>query len=228
MANKKNSNKNSRRNTTLKIIGIIAVIVLGIVLWRMGILDPSDFINASDISSSVTNVIDDIGSAVTSSGSTDNQGAKNDDVQSAPVSDPKADTEPDASAQVTETSEPENEPETQTSVIDENGTYSSKDEVALYIHTYGKLPSNFITKEEAESLGWSGGGLDKYAKGKSIGGDKFGNYEGLLPKAKGRVYTECDIDTMGASSRGAKRIVFSNDGLIFYTDDHYESFVQLY
>lgn len=112
--------------------------------------------------------------------------------------------------------------------IDEKGSYYSKDEVALYIHTYGKLPSNYITKAEAEKLGWSGGSLEKYAPGKAIGGDKFGNYEGLLPKKTGRTYTECDIDTNGASSRGAKRIVFSNDGLIYYTDNHYDSFTLLY
>ena len=108
--------------------------------------------------------------------------------------------------------------------IDEDGSYTSKEDVALYIHTYGRLPDNFITKKEAEALGWPGGGLEKYAPGKCIGGDRFGNYEGLLPKKSGRTYTECDIDTLGKSSRGAKRIVFSNDGLIYYTDDHYESF----
>ncbi len=112
--------------------------------------------------------------------------------------------------------------------IDKKGQYTSKDDVALYIHTYGTLPSNFITKKAAQALGWEGGSLEPYAKGKSIGGDTFGNYEGLLPKAKGRTYKECDIDTKGAKSRGAKRIVFSNDGLIYYTDDHYESFTQLY
>ena len=112
--------------------------------------------------------------------------------------------------------------------IDEDGSYTTKEDVALYIHTYGHLPNNFITKKEAEALGWSGGGLDDYAYGCSIGGNRFGNYEGLLPEANGRTYTECDIDTMHASKRGAKRIVFSNDGLIFYTDDHYESFTLLY
>ena len=113
-------------------------------------------------------------------------------------------------------------------VIDENGKYDTKDEVALYIHTYGHLPSNYITKKQAQNLGWSGGSLKKYAPGCSIGGDRFGNYEGLLPKAKGRTYTECDIGTMHSNSRGAKRIIFSNDGLIYYTDNHYESFTQLY
>jgi len=112
--------------------------------------------------------------------------------------------------------------------IDEDGAYTTKEDVALYIYTYGHLPDNFITKKEAEALGWSGGGLDDYAYGCCIGGNRFGNYEGLLPEADGRTYTECDIDTMHASKRGAKRIVFSNDGLIYYTDDHYESFTLLY
>lgn len=112
--------------------------------------------------------------------------------------------------------------------VEENGTYTGKEDVALYLHTYGKLPPNFITKSEAEKLGWSGGGLEGVAPGKCIGGDRFGNYEGLLPKASGRTYYECDIDTLGKSSRGAKRIVYSNDGLIYYTDDHYESFTLLY
>ena len=109
-----------------------------------------------------------------------------------------------------------------------DGSFSTKDDVALYIHTYGCLPPNFITKEEARDLGWEGGGLDDYAYGMCIGGDGFGNYEGLLPDASGRKWTECDIDTLHKNSRGAKRIVFSNDGLIYYTDDHYESFELLY
>lgn len=119
-------------------------------------------------------------------------------------------------------------PEAEKPVIDENGEYTTKDEVALYIHTYGHLPSNFITKKQAEALGWDGGSLEPFAPGKSIGGGYFGNYEGLLPDAKGRKWTECDINTRGKKSRGAERIVFSNDGLIYYTGDHYESFTLLY
>ena len=113
-------------------------------------------------------------------------------------------------------------------VLDEEGSYTTKEDVALYIYIYGHLPENFITKEEARKLGWEGGGLEDYAPGKCIGGDRFGNYEGLLPDAPGRKWTECDIGTLGKDSRGAKRIVFSNDGLIYYTDDHYESFELLY
>ena len=112
--------------------------------------------------------------------------------------------------------------------VREDGQYTSKEDVALYIHLFGHLPSNFITKKEATALGWTGGSLEPYAPGSSIGGDHFGNYEGLLPKKKGRSYYECDIDTKGKSSRGAKRIVFSNDGLIYYSGDHYEHFELLY
>ena len=113
--------------------------------------------------------------------------------------------------------------------VTEDGIYTSKDEVAEYIHLYGHLPDNFITKKEAKKLGWisSEGNLDEVAPGKSIGGDYFGNYEGQLPEEKGRDYYECDIDFTGGR-RGAKRIIFSNDGLIFYTEDHYTTFEQLY
>ena len=112
--------------------------------------------------------------------------------------------------------------------LDEDGIYTSKEDVALYIHLYGHLPNNFITKKEAQALGWTGGSLEPYAPGKCIGGSRFGNYEGALPDAPGRKYTECDIDTLGAKGRGAKRIVFSNDGLIYYTEDHYQTFELLY
>lgn len=118
--------------------------------------------------------------------------------------------------------------EPQEATLDENGVYTSKEDVALYLHLYGRLPHNFITKKEAQALGWSGGSLEPYAPGKCIGGGRFGNYESSLPQKQGRSYTECDIDTLGARSRGAKRIVFSNDGLIYYTGDHYETFELLY
>ena len=108
--------------------------------------------------------------------------------------------------------------------LDEDGSYTTKEDVCAYLLQYGHLPSNFITKQEAEALGWPGGSLEPYAPGKCIGGNRFGNYEGKLPKAKGRSYTECDINTLGKRSRGAERIIFSNDGLIYYTGDHYESF----
>lgn len=111
----------------------------------------------------------------------------------------------------------------------EDGAYSSKEEVAAYIYEFGHLPSNFITKKEAQELGWDNkeGNLWEVAPGKSIGGDKFGNREGLLPEKTGRQYYECDIDFEGGFRNG-KRIVYSDDGLIYYTEDHYESFELLY
>ncbi len=115
---------------------------------------------------------------------------------------------------------------TSEALLDEGGTYTTKDDVALYIHTYGKLPQNFMTKKQARKLGWSGGSLESFAPGMCIGGDYFGNYEGILPDDK--EYHECDIDTLGKKSRGAKRIIFSDDGYIYYTEDHYESFELLY
>ena len=118
--------------------------------------------------------------------------------------------------------------ESDSAQIHEDGTYTTKEDVALYIHTYGCLPSNFVTKDEAKQAGWEGGSLENYLPGKCIGGDRFGDREGLLPDVPGRTWTECDINTLGASSRGAERIVFSNDGLIYYTGDHYDSFEVLY
>ena len=143
--------------------------------------------------------------------------------------DPPSDPPEPAEAPTPEpTAAPTPEPTATPCPVSEDGEYWTKDDVALYIHLFGHLPKNFITKKAAQDLGWTGGSLDPYAPGCSIGGDYFGNYEKLLPKKKGRSYTECDIDTRGKKSRGAKRIVFSNDGLIYYTDDHYESFTLLY
>ena len=124
--------------------------------------------------------------------------------------------------------EPERPQETQapSSYLDPNGSYDSKRDVALYIHTYGCLPNNYITKRQAQALGWSGGSLERYAPGKCIGGDRFYNNEGLLPR--GHTYYECDIGTLGKSSRGAQRIVYSTDGLVYYTSNHYASFTLLY
>ena len=106
--------------------------------------------------------------------------------------------------------------------------YDDKDGVALYLHLFGELPPHFITKKEAQKLGWTSGEVEYYRTGAAIGGDYFGNYEGLLPKKKGRTYYECDIGTVGRKSRGAQRIIFSSDGLVYYTDDHYNTFTLLY
>ena len=117
--------------------------------------------------------------------------------------------------------------------LEEDGTYDSKDEVCAYLIRYHRLPDNYMTKKEARKLGWEGGSLDRLIPGRSIGGDFFGNYEGTLPEKDGREYHECDIDTIGSSGRGPKRIIYSGDDdneewNIYYTDDHYESFTLLW
>ena len=130
---------------------------------------------------------------------------------------------------VVEEMEQDVEQDPEETTVSEDGNYTAKEEVAEYIHLYGHLPSNYITKKEAKKLGWvsNEGNLDEVAPGMSIGGDYFGNYEGHLPEVDGRDYYECDIDFDG-SYRNEKRIVYSNDGLIYYTGDHYETFELLY
>jgi len=107
--------------------------------------------------------------------------------------------------------------------------YSTPDEVALYLHVFRELPPNFLTKQEARELGWvsSKGNLWDVAEGLSIGGDVFGNREGLLPDEDDRTWYECDVNYFGGY-REDERVVFSDDGLIYYTEDHYESFDMLY
>lgn len=121
------------------------------------------------------------------------------------------------------------EAEQNAETLEESGSYTSKEDVAAYIHQFGHLPDNFITKKEAKNAGWvsSKGNLSEAAPGKSIGEDRFGNYEGILPEKEGRQYYECDIDSDGGY-RGAKRIIYSDDGLVYYTEDHYETFELLY
>ncbi|MGP1485886.1 MAG: ribonuclease domain-containing protein [Campylobacter sp.] len=107
--------------------------------------------------------------------------------------------------------------------------YTSKDEVASYIYKFSQLPPNFITKKQARSLGWDpqNNYLSDVAPQKSIGGDRFGNKERTLPDKDGRKWFECDIDYQ-SGKRNAKRIVFSNDGMIYYTPDHYKNFYLLF
>ena len=106
-----------------------------------------------------------------------------------------------------------------------DGEYTGKNEVAAYIRKFnGNLPKNYITKAQARALGWKGGPVEPYAPGKSIGGDRFGNYERRLPAGS---YKECDIDTKGRP-RGAKRLIYTPNGQrIYYTQDHYNTFEEV-
>lgn len=156
------------------------------------------------------------------------------DEQQVDTDDAQADTEADSGSDNGTTTE-QTDAGTQTTTtergptVEEDGWYTTKDEVALYIHTYGRLPGNFISKTKARDRGWvaSEGNLDEVCPGMSIGGSRFYDDDGKLPYKKRRQWTECDINYHGGY-RGSERIVFSNDGLIFYTADHYETFEQLY
>ena len=115
--------------------------------------------------------------------------------------------------------------------LSEDGEYNSMEDVSAYIHKYEHLPDNYITKKEAQNLGWIGGSVSDVAPGMAIGGDRFyADYAQSddIALAEGRYYTECDVDTDGAPDRGRERLIFSNDGLIYYTADHYETFELLY
>lgn len=193
----------------------LALLATLLVLTGLAGCNSKDVETALDVAIEVLEVVDSLEST-----EAETQGEK-DDIVSLPISESQS----QSPFEKTETEE-------ESLAIDEDGHYTSKEEVALYLHTYGKLPSNFITKKEAEGLGWKkkdgeAGQLHVVAPGMSIGGSSFGNREGMLPEKKGRKYYECDINYV-KGSRGAERLVYSNDGLIFYTGDHYESFEQLY
>lgn len=102
-------------------------------------------------------------------------------------------------------------------------------DIADYIFAHGTLPDNFLTKNEARQLGWdsSKNYVSDVAPGYSIGGDRFGNYEGLLPDASGRKWYEADANYT-AGPRGAERILYSSDGLVYYTNDHYQTFTEMH
>ena len=102
-------------------------------------------------------------------------------------------------------------------------------QVVNYLSIYGQLPENFITKREAQDMGWDSrwNYVGEVAPGMSLGGDRFGNYDRKLPTKKGRTWYECDVNYRG-KKRSAERLLFSSDGLYYYTNDHYQTFTQMF
>ena len=217
--------KNITRLRYLQILSVLLVLAMGLALVGCGKKKKN---NESTTAATVTVITTEATTEKTSEKTTDKTSEKNTEVSTEKTSETTTEITTEATTEIT-TEVPTVTTEEQTTalddIIDEDGSYTSKEDVALYLHTYGRLPQNFITKKEAQKLGWSGGSLERYAPGKCIGGDKFGNYEGLLPAGR---YYECDIDTLGKKARGAKRIIYSDDGRIYYTEDHYETFTLLY
>lgn len=98
----------------------------------------------------------------------------------------------------------------------------------FWLKQFGKLPNYYIPIESALNLGWipKMGNLNEVAPGKMIGGDIFGNKKDKLPSAPGRIWYECDVDYK-SGYRNNYRIVYSNDGLMFRTNDHYKTFIEI-
>ena len=120
-------------------------------------------------------------------------------------------------------------PEETEAPAEEEGPIIEPQRIADYLFQYGRLPDNFLTKKEAQALGWdsSSNYVSDVAPGMSIGGDYFGNYEGKLPRVQGRKYYEADCYYTGGK-RNAYRIIFSSDGHVWYTEDHYNTFTELF
>ena len=115
--------------------------------------------------------------------------------------------------------------------VEESGLYTTKDSVAAYLCKFDKLPSNYVGKNEGQSLYESktGNTFEKWnfnpwtTLGVMIGGDVFDNREDLLPRGS---YHEADVD-YSTKNRGTKRLIYQSDCVIYYTADHYESFDKL-
>jgi len=107
-------------------------------------------------------------------------------------------------------------------------TQDGLDGADLFVMDTGNLPDNYITKREAIDLGWIGrkGNLAEIAPGKMIGGEIYYNDDGHLPQAPGRVWYEADIN-YSSGYRNRHRLLYSSDGLVFVTYDHYTTFIQI-
>ena len=97
-----------------------------------------------------------------------------------------------------------------------------------WLKNYKELPSYYINKKEAKNRGWNSflGNLHSVAPGAIIGGDVYKNKKGVLPTASCRVWYEADINYTNGYRNG-HRLLYSNDGLLFVTYDHYNTFYEI-
>jgi hypothetical protein len=106
-------------------------------------------------------------------------------------------------------------------------TTQAANEVVDSLRSTGQLPSNYVTKAEALQNGWQPGkALNNTTPGGQIGGDIFQNLPSSLPSQAGRVWYEADIglsNTMSRSNQPGTRLLYSNDGLLYITTDHYKT-----
>ena len=118
--------------------------------------------------------------------------------------------------------------ESMTAIAAGTATNAGSDGVDLYLSLYGCLPKNYVTRENAEAAGWKRlrGNLAEVLPGKLIGGNAYKNRDHRLPEALGRIWYEADFDYTGGY-RNDCRLMFSNDGLLFVTYDHYATFYEI-
>lgn len=100
--------------------------------------------------------------------------------------------------------------------------------VADYLQRHQQLPDFYLTKKEAREKGWNAkaGNLCDVLPGKAIGGDRFMNREKQLPEEAGRLWYEADVNYQ-CGHRGSDRLLYSNDGLIYITTDHYRTMTKV-
>ena len=98
----------------------------------------------------------------------------------------------------------------------------------IWLKVLGKLPQNYISYQDAIKAGWKKkkGNLNKVAPGKMLAKGGYKNRNGHLPEKSGRIWYEADINYKWGY-RGKDRILYSNDGLIFVTYDHYKTFIEI-
>lgn len=118
--------------------------------------------------------------------------------------------------------------ESVTAILAGTATAAGGSGVDLYVARNGFPPFNYLTQGEAKKLGWrkAYGNLAQVLPGKLIGGDIYKNRDGRLPQAEGRIWYEADFD-YSSGYRNNCRLLFSNDGLLFATYDHYTTFYEI-
>ena len=118
--------------------------------------------------------------------------------------------------------------EAMTTIAAGTATNAGADGVEMYVALHGRLPENYLTQAEAKELGWEKllGNLAEALPGRVIGGDIFENRKHKLPEVTGRIWYEADFDYV-SGYRNDCRLLYSNDGLLFVTYDHYMSFYEI-
>ena len=115
-----------------------------------------------------------------------------------------------------------------TAIAAGTATNAGKDGVDLYVALHGALPNSYISEAEAEAQGWKKwlGNLAEVLPGRMIGGKIYRNRDHGLPESDGRIWHEADFDYVNGY-RNTCRLLYSNDGLLFVTYDHYLTFFEI-